>query len=231
MNAALYGDLEMAKELLDHGAKPDFRVPQDGGYMPTTALLDAALGNHMDIIRLLLKRGANPNIKMGTGESPLTDVVTEGGNTDSIRVLLDAGLNPNVGESLGNTPLSRAAMLTDGKDLVKLLLAHGAHVNGKFSGRVTPLMNAAEGGNIASFGLILNAGADIKAQDESGDSVLIHAVKSGKPEMVAIVIAEFNRTHGDLNIRDHENKTALSFALDQHNDEITQILKVAGAVE
>ena len=59
--AAFKGDLEMARLLLDHGA--DVHASPDG----KTALMYAAMFNRLDIVELLLARGADPAARSAEG--------------------------------------------------------------------------------------------------------------------------------------------------------------------
>ena len=61
MDAVRNGDIENVKLLLDNGIDINIR-DRFGG----TALNLASSGDHTDIVRLLLDRGANPNIRIDT---------------------------------------------------------------------------------------------------------------------------------------------------------------------
>ena len=68
--AAIYGQTEVAKYLIDQGADVKLSNP-DGN----TALLIASFFCHTDMVDLLLSKGASPLVKNKKGESPL-DVVS-----------------------------------------------------------------------------------------------------------------------------------------------------------
>ncbi|HEV2670146.1 MAG TPA: ankyrin repeat domain-containing protein [Gemmatimonadales bacterium] len=61
--AAGYGQLEVTRFLLDHGVPIDAHSG-DG----ETALFYAILGDHVEVVRVLLERGANPNMRTPWGD-------------------------------------------------------------------------------------------------------------------------------------------------------------------
>jgi ankyrin repeat protein len=116
----------------------------------------------LDIARLLLERGANPNIQLKR-RPPYRNVPQDRGG--------DAIL------SMGATPLLRAARAGDAP-MVELLLQHGALVDLPSNQGVTPLMAAAgveyglrvtrgrnrtEEGVLETLQLLVDAGADVNA--------------------------------------------------------------------
>lgn len=89
------------------------RFPQPGS---KTALLYATRAGHVDVVRLLLERGASVELADGNGVTPLLSAVLNAhlfrtapeGKTDHLAIvhlLLDAGANPNATDWYGETPL------------------------------------------------------------------------------------------------------------------------------
>ncbi len=80
-SAALRGDLETARNLLDAGADVN---EQDGrGRTPLHCAADA---NSPEMIQLLLERGADPTLVDNTNSTPL-DQADKNGQQDAFRVL------------------------------------------------------------------------------------------------------------------------------------------------
>ena len=134
---------------------------QGSGSMSAIPSLDKNKG--LDVARLLLDAGANPNIQLKR-RPPYRNVPNDRGGD----IIL----------SVGATPLLRAARAGDAP-AVELLLAHGALVDLPSKEGVTPLMAAAgveyglrvtrgrnrtEEGVVATMQLLLDAGADINAR-------------------------------------------------------------------
>ncbi len=109
MYAALYGDPESVRALLESGADPNLR--NDSG---TTALMWAV--SDIEKTRLLLDHKAEVNARSADGRTPLIIAASQRGSSGVVRMLLDRGADPNVTCSsyFGNmTPLSYAAVAGD----------------------------------------------------------------------------------------------------------------------
>ncbi len=116
-------DSEMAKLLLDKGARLDKKVASLG-------LQRAIEDNNPDMLRLLLSRGADPNSTY-MGATPLV-YACQRKNVTLIRILLDSGADVNFkrGSKYPTTPWDGKSALDiacEGGDaqLVELLLGHG----------------------------------------------------------------------------------------------------------
>jgi ankyrin repeat protein len=150
--AARQGDVESARLLLAAGADVNDLLA-DG----TSALTVAAHSDHAALVRLLLDRGANPNV-IGSGYSALHAAVLRG-NLDIVRALVARGALVDsrlrhgttttrgsreyfLPESLaGATPLWLAAKFLE-IDIARLLLEHGANPSLTLQDGTTMLMAA-----------------------------------------------------------------------------------------
>jgi ankyrin repeat protein len=148
ISGAASGDLETVQILLEAGAKADdFPKSNDPGVTDIgaglrTPLMWAAYQNDVQMVRLLLDHGANPNQSTYFG-SPLSQACWNDGFEAAER-LIDRGANVNARDAVANfTPLHWAAgNETLRPELVKLLLASGADPN------------AAGGEPVGAFGLV-----------------------------------------------------------------------------
>jgi hypothetical protein len=116
------GDVAAMKRMLDAGLNPNAR--DASGY---TALIYAARGGNVPMMRLLTSRGADPNLADAAVNSwtPLLHAVHKA-QPRATAALLDAGANPNATDPDGTTPLMMAAGYGYA-DIVRILLAHGAN--------------------------------------------------------------------------------------------------------
>jgi len=102
-----------------------------------TALHSGTLKGDIDVVRKLLKDGANPNTVDNAGWSPLHEA-SIAGRVDLVRLLLDKGASPNLHAQEDNlTPLHDAA--SNGHlEVVRLLVSRGADVKARNSQGQTP---------------------------------------------------------------------------------------------
>lgn len=117
--AVLSGNPDVVRRALGLGFKPNRTI---GGTEPILVyvLSNARPANlNLDVIRVLLQAGANPNARSSSGDTALIDVRDSG----YLDILIAAGADPNLADDLGYTPLIMHA--TDPK-AVKVLLAAGA---------------------------------------------------------------------------------------------------------
>jgi ankyrin repeat protein len=139
----------------------------------STLLLTAAEKGQTRIIKILLDRGANPNVTTDRygHRTPLLWAVSNA-DVDSIKALLEHGASINTADDFGRTPLMEAASTTD-RDTVKLLIEHGADVNSKAHDGSTALSLATrdrESANNLDRRAETTAGQRLDAGQNFGDS-------------------------------------------------------------
>ncbi len=160
------GSLNIVRLLLDAGAEVDYRERMFEG----TPLLWAASHSDPAIAKLLLERGANPNVRSSYfGSFYAIHTAAMEGRTETVRLLLAAGADINQfnDEPTCVTPLH----IADG-NVLPLLLEAGADVNAAASEGVTPLHAAAYRGELGMARALLEAGACIDTRltvDEESD--------------------------------------------------------------
>ena len=138
--AAAFGRTEQLGRILDDD--PDqARALSDDGF---TALHLAIFGGQEDAMRLLLERGADPNVVSTSDIAKVPPLGTAAfvRSVPLARLLLDSGANPNGRGEGGFTALHSAAQNED-EELARLLLERGAD----------PSLAADDGRRPADFGL------------------------------------------------------------------------------
>jgi ankyrin repeat protein len=127
--AAHIGDLPRVTELLDRDASLANRPDDYMGYYPCsgTAIRNAAAAGHLEIVELLLQRGADPNLPE-EGIAPqghaLYSAATNG-HWEIARLLLEHGAHPNVEVESSADTLSRVISKGDQR-MLELLCSYGA---------------------------------------------------------------------------------------------------------
>jgi len=85
-----------------------------------------------DIIRALIKEGANVNTAANDGRTPLMFAAYGNSNTDHLTVLIEEGADVNAADNDGRTPLMWAALNDDATpDFFMVLIEAGADISAK----------------------------------------------------------------------------------------------------
>src|SRR6185369_608396 len=157
LDAAEAGDRATALRLLAEKADPNTIGP-DGA----TAVMYAAANDDIELVRALIKAGANVKLKNQLGTSAITEAAIIG-SAPIIDALIKAGADPNFKTPEGETPLMAAAR--SGKvEAAKRLLDAGADVNAKETwGGQSAIMWAASQSQPDMIKLLASRGADVNA--------------------------------------------------------------------
>jgi ankyrin repeat protein len=163
----------------------------------------ADTGNPMDLIKALLAKGANPNVRVNTtpvrgfmqvsanwanfdGQTPFLRAALSGDIT-LMRLLLEHGADPNLGTNDGATPLMAAAGVnfvvaqtltrSDAEYLeaAKLCIEKGNDVNAVNSQGFTAMIGAANRGFDAMIKLLAQNGAKVDVKDKNGRTPMDYA--------------------------------------------------------
>src|SRR5262245_33884249 len=161
-------------------------------------LIDAAKNVDRDVVRSLLKQGANVNATETDGTTAL-HWASYRDDLESADLLLRAGANVNARNDLGATPLW-AASQNGSEPMVRRLLAAGANPNAKLLLGETPLMLASRVGNPAIVEQLLVKGADANARAARGQTALMWAVAQKHPEVVKVLLAHGADVHVRSNV-------------------------------
>lgn len=91
INAIDYGSLDSVRWILDQGVEIEYY--DDEGISPLTSAINKEAPNSVDVVALLLDRGANVNAKGTLDVTPL-HIAAANGNGAVVQILLDRGANP-----------------------------------------------------------------------------------------------------------------------------------------
>ncbi len=221
-------------------------------------LVRAARNGNLEIVRLLIERGATVDIGKENGDrTPLLEAAGQG-HVDVVKFLLSKGADVNA-RGKGLTPLLLACAWGqlpagppgDKTTTIHILLENGADVNAQDeswlkTGR-TPLMYAVMQGNAALVQTLLGKGARLDLKNKDGDTALSLAKKDGL-EYIAQLLEKHagsaNESAGqadpdkvkaliskgaDVNLRTPTGSTPLMYAADGNKLEIIRALLRSGA--
>ncbi|MCA9790275.1 MAG: ankyrin repeat domain-containing protein [Candidatus Eremiobacteraeota bacterium] len=164
--AVQQGQTAQADRLLE--AHPDFLEAQlfDGLH----PLFQASHLDRLEMVNLLLARGAKVNATTRRGSTALHAAANRGSET-ILALLLENGADPNIRNGRGQTPLV-VAVNRRHLAVVAQLLAHHADPNLADQNGRTPLHQAAGMGQPRLVQMLVEAGAEVNPEDKQGHTPL-----------------------------------------------------------
>jgi hypothetical protein len=180
--ACLVGDLKRARSFLE---KNPGAIRESG--KPWTLLHAAAYSGNVELVKLLLSRGAPIDEEARTNyrNTPLqTAMLTK--QAAAARVLVEAGADVNHPQWEGGRVL-HDAVWQGNVELVRFFLSHGANANVQVRRGETPLHEAARQGSVELVRLLLSHGANVNVRTTWGETPAISARKYGHLELAAML--------------------------------------------
>lgn len=161
---------------------PDINARDAGGITP---LLDAIDKSAIRSAGILIKKGADVNVKDRMGKNAIHYLATAKNSTGLLSQLEGRGLDINVKDSTGRTPLAMA--VENGRiDNVEYLLNIGADVNGKDHAG-NDLVLAAYAKSRPMLNLFINRGAKLDVRGPDGKTLLLLGLEKNDASLVKLL--------------------------------------------
>ena len=192
-------------------------------HIGTTALIRAASSGHVDLVKLLMSRGADPTKANWYGSA--LHCAAEAGHCESISCLLDSGMDVNLRDDFGRTPLHCA---TDKSHLsaIELLLDKGADPTVRDHLGITLIHDAAGIGDEKLMRRLLrDKRVDISALTGKKTTALHYAAMEGHANVVRMLL----EVGAEIDARRDGGVTALHFAAERGREDVVRLLIEAGA--
>ena len=187
-------DLERVRYLIDP------RLVNQPTLCRSTLLNLACMSQNMEIVQLLIEKGADVNQHDQCDEknTPLT-IACEHANIEIVKLLINNKADINAAAQDGYTPLLMACWYGH-TPIAQLLIDHGADINHAAQDGYNALMLACLYGYSAIVRLLVNKGAQINYADRRGHTVLTRACygdpKSMRPSECDIETLQLLILHG-----------------------------------
>lgn len=209
--AAERGEEVIAGMLLASGAHPEHPIPR----LMETPLITAAHKGCEKLVQRLITRRVDLNATDCNGVTAAMRAAG-GGHAECLDLLTRAGANLELTSKTGSTAHDFARR-KHAQSCLRVL-------NGVGDMQAT-LMNACEDGILNAVKAALDAGTDINKPDEQGRMALHLALKSGKMDVIELVMEQ----KPELNVHDGADNTPLGIALGENKYRLAKLLVEAGA--
>jgi ankyrin repeat protein len=232
--------LKYFSHLVEKSGDVEMLVPsQDCEVLLSCTLLSLACGRrcgnpYVDNVDFLIKRGADVNIALGNGITPLI-IASCGTNEKIVDLLVQAGANVNAVDDSGRNALHRAAIGCQPEIIFSLCKA-GVDANARDVHGATPLHRAATFCQYANIEYLIRfGGADVNVFRNDGSSPLHLALqfpcyrKNNANFKTLKVLLENGCTVETINVvRNSDKKTAYDLAKSCFDYKIANLLRYVG---
>jgi len=221
------GNADAVEACLAQGAGVNCQF-KDDLYTPLhTACSSSTSNGSLEVLKLLLKRGADGNACNKWRETPLL-IAANNGHRAAVEALLENGADPSMCSEAGWSALTFAAH-KGYDDIVSLLLSAGAPVNCRvIEDLSTPLHKACAGGkpgHLSAVKQLLSGGADVHALNKWRETPLLTAANHGQAAAVEALLER----GGDPCKCTDTGWSPLSIAAYKGHDDVVRLLLEQGA--
>lgn len=232
--ASLYGHVQDLKDLLKKHI--DINVCTKDR---KTALMYAAQVGWLGVVELLLKEGANINIKDNCGQTPIYFAVRHSAcdennkeNEDIIKMLIRAGAMLNIKDDVGCTPLYRAVMdHFIPVNIIEILLEADSKretINERNNYGWAPLHHATYEKEFEKIKALLRAGADPNVTDSYGNTPLHKiAAFAYNTENIITMLVQYG---ANMDVQNNDGDTPLHIAAEKSSpDSVRKFLEIGAS--
>lgn len=186
-------------------------------------LIDAAIGNHVDILQFLLEHGV-PLDRPGPGDRTALSFAADAGAAEAVALLLKNGADPSLQDDVQLTALSYAVKGCE-YDCTKLLLEYGADLNDPT--QCTLALCCLFEKDTRLLQLLIDHEADLELADDYGHTSLLAAIRGGHIEKTELLL----RHHADPRKENNEGANAGMLAIFSNQLPLLELLVERNLIE
>ncbi|MCJ1286827.1 hypothetical protein MMC26_006173 [Xylographa opegraphella] len=180
-----------------------------------TALCEASLHGHSNIVNLLIHEGCSTNHADAESYTALHHACHKG-HLATVRSLVEAKADIEALGPQSKTPLHLAAQVPH-RNVVMLLLQSNSNINARDENNQTPLHISAARGNVEMCSYLLENGAQVDNRDSNSKTALQLACEAGHYDAVEAMLK-----HSNLRITDLTFLTAFFAAVEHGNVRVAE---------
>ena len=222
------GDLEAVKRQLVNGADVNGKDP----FYKVPSLIWAARNGRLEIVQLLIAKGADVNIRLGSGRTALTFAAANG-HVDVVKFLMDKGADKSASIERDSSLQYDALSLSVARGniaLTRLLLEKGAKIDRTYYGKEgATLLHQVRGSNGAAIArLLIKNGASVDGRGFYSDgstpyrdkTPLMQAARNGEVEVAKVLL----ENGANVEAKDEDGDNPLRLAARNGHVEVVSLL-------
>lgn len=189
-----------------------------------SALLFACYDANRMLTKILVEKGADVFVSSKNGLSPVWYACSHN-QKEIVELFLEHGVDANYAKPLSGNDDSMYSYLEWVETAANISVSAGFSLDTAYNyGGESLLHLAAKSGHLSMLKLLLEKGADVNIQDESGNTALHYTAANGKKDIVKFLLEK----SADTSIVNVKEQKAIDYSNIKGFNEITELLLTAG---
>uniref|UniRef100_A0A3Q3DIM3 SH3 and multiple ankyrin repeat domains 2 n=1 Tax=Hippocampus comes TaxID=109280 RepID=A0A3Q3DIM3_HIPCM len=217
MDLILHNQVDKVSKMLERGLDPNYH-DSDTGESPLT--FTAHLDNVVEMIKVLKNAGAHLDFRAKDGMTALHKAARSK-NQVTLTTLLELGASPDYKDSRGLTPLYHSVVVGGDPGCGELLLNHRASVCCQDENGWHEIHQACRHGHVQHLEHLLFYGADMSAQNASGNSALHICALYNQDNCAKVLLVR----GADKEVRNYNSQSPFQVAIIAGNFDLAELIK------
>eukprot|EP00111_Clytia_hemisphaerica_P022423 TCONS_00065905-protein len=211
----------IVQTLLETSDNYQLNMLDENGFTPA---MNAAWHGQADCLQILIKHGANTDLRTATGCTAAHFAAGQG-NAECLQLLIDDDKDQiDIKTKFGATPLILSAK-GGHNECMEILLDAGADANVQYRGKQNAVLFAAGNGHYECLETLIEHEVNLNQTNSQKVTPLMRAVQQGHNTCVVLLTDK----GADINLQDAIGRSALHFAVEYNNSKGLKLLLQQGA--